>query len=82
MATSKASTENQVNFQTSGVLDEETARSELYGLLAGVFYASPATELLAQIRVAATDTPAAGAFRRALAQLCGCCPINDGSSHS
>jgi TorA maturation chaperone TorD len=62
MATTKASTENQVTFQTSGVLDEETARAELYGLLAGVFYASPAIELLAQIRVAATDTPAAGAF--------------------
>ena len=62
MATTKASTENQVNFQTSGALDEETARSELYGLLASVFYASPAIELLAQIRVAATDTPAAGAF--------------------
>jgi TorA maturation chaperone TorD len=62
MATTKASTENQVNFQTSGALDEETARSELYGLLASVFYAPPAIELLAQIRVAATDTPAAGAF--------------------
>ena len=62
MATTQASTENQVNFQTSGALDEETARSELYGLLAGVFYASPAIELIAQIRVAATDTPAAGAF--------------------
>ena len=62
MATTKALTENQVNFQTSDALDEETARSELYGLLAVVFYASPAIELLAQIRVAATDTPAAGAF--------------------
>jgi TorA maturation chaperone TorD len=62
MATTKASTENQVNFQASGVLDEETARSELYGLLAGAFYASPAIDLLAQIRVATTDTPAAGAF--------------------
>jgi TorA maturation chaperone TorD len=48
--------------QLSNTLDEETARSEIYGLLAGVLYASPAIELIAQIRVAATDTPAAGAF--------------------
>lgn len=48
--------------QLSNSLDEETARSELYGLLAIVLYASPAIELIAQIRVAATDTPAAGAF--------------------
>ncbi len=48
--------------QLSNSLDEETARSELYGILAGVLYASPAIELIAQIRVAATDTPAAGAF--------------------
>ena len=48
--------------QLTNTLDEETARSELYGLLAGVLYASPAIELISQIRVAATDTPAAGAF--------------------
>lgn len=48
--------------QLTNTLDEETARSELYGLLAGVLYASPAIELIAQIRVAVTDTPAAGAF--------------------
>jgi TorA maturation chaperone TorD len=48
--------------QLSNTLDEETARSEIYGLLAGVLYTSPAIELIAQIRVAATDTPAAGAF--------------------
>lgn len=46
----------------SSALDEETARSELYGLLALVYYASPATEFVANLRVAATDTPAAGAF--------------------
>jgi TorA maturation chaperone TorD len=62
MATTKASTENQVVFQASGTLDEETARAELYGLLASLFYAPPAIELIAQIRVSATDTPAAGAF--------------------
>jgi TorA maturation chaperone TorD len=55
-------TNNQVTFQSSGGLDEETARSELYGVLAGVLYASPAIELIEQIRAAATDTPAAGAF--------------------
>jgi TorA maturation chaperone TorD len=48
--------------QLTSTLDEETARSEIYGLLAGVLYKSPAIELIAQIRVAATDTPAAGAF--------------------
>lgn len=46
----------------SNTLDEETARSELYGLIAGVLYAHPAIELIAQIRASATDTPAAGAF--------------------
>jgi TorA maturation chaperone TorD len=46
----------------SSALDEETARSELYGLLALVYYAPPATEYIAQLRVAATDAPAAGAF--------------------
>jgi TorA maturation chaperone TorD len=62
MATTKVLTENQVTFQPSSSLDEETARSELYGLLASLFYAQPAIELIAQIRVAATDAPAAGAF--------------------
>jgi TorA maturation chaperone TorD len=55
-------TNNQMTFQASGGLDEETARSEIYGLLASVLYASPAIELIAQIRVSATDAPAAGAF--------------------
>ncbi|MEI8030240.1 MAG: molecular chaperone TorD family protein [Comamonadaceae bacterium] len=43
-------------------LDEETARAELYGLLALLFYAPPTTELMTKLRVAVTDTPAAGAF--------------------
>ena len=47
--------------QTSG-LDEETARSELYGLLALCYYAQPAPEFIASLRVAATEAPAAGAF--------------------
>lgn len=46
----------------TSALDEETARSELYGLLALLYYAQPATELIAQLRAAATETPAAGAF--------------------
>lgn len=46
----------------SSALDEETARAELYGLLAQLFYAPPNPDLLAQLRVAATETPAAGAF--------------------
>ncbi len=41
-------------------LDEETARSELYGLLAALYYAAPTPDLLAQLRVAVTDAPAAG----------------------
>jgi len=47
---------------TSSALDEETARAELYGLLAQLYYAPPAPELLANLRVAATEAPAAGGF--------------------
>lgn len=47
---------------TSSALDEETARAELYGLLAQLFYAPPAPELLVKLRVAATEAPAAGGF--------------------
>nr|WP_319563401.1 molecular chaperone TorD family protein [uncultured Rhodoferax sp.] len=47
---------------TSSALDEETARSELYGLLAHVYYAQPASEFIADLRLAVTDAPAAGAF--------------------
>ena len=46
----------------SNALDEETARAEIYGLLAALYYAPPTTEVLAQLRVAATETPAAGGF--------------------
>ncbi|MDO8248462.1 MAG: molecular chaperone TorD family protein [Rhodoferax sp.] len=46
----------------SSALDEETARSELYGLLALLYYALPATDLIAKLRAAATEAPAAGAF--------------------
>ncbi|MCJ0765172.1 TorD/DmsD family molecular chaperone [Variovorax terrae] len=46
----------------TSALDEETARAELYGLLALLYYAPPPASLLAQLRVAATEAPAAGAF--------------------
>ncbi len=46
----------------SSALDEETARAELYGLLAALYYAPPTPELLAQLRVAITEAPAAGGF--------------------
>ncbi|WP_296492469.1 molecular chaperone TorD family protein [Rhodoferax sp.] len=46
----------------SSALDEETARAELYGLLAQLFYAPPASELLANLRVAVTEAPAPGGF--------------------
>jgi len=49
----------------SSALDEETARAEIYGLLAQLFYDTPPPELLAAIRVAATEAPAAGAFLEA-----------------
>lgn len=47
---------------SSSALDEETARSELYGLLAVLYYAPPTAGLLAQLRLAATEAPTAGAF--------------------
>lgn len=46
----------------SSALDEETARAEVYGLLAQLYYAPPAPELLDALRVAFTEAPAAGAF--------------------
>lgn len=46
----------------TSALDEETARAEIYGLLAQLWYAPPAPALLEAIRVAATEAPAAGAF--------------------
>lgn len=46
----------------TSALDEETARAEIYGLLAQLFYAPPPAELLAALRVAVTDAPAQGAF--------------------
>ena len=50
------------NLQSSSALDEETARAEIYGLLAQLFYQVPSPELLAQLRVAVTDAPEEGGF--------------------
>jgi len=50
------------DLNTSSALDEETARAELYGLLAALYYAPPSADLLAQLRVAPTEAPAAGGF--------------------
>ncbi len=47
---------------TSSALDEETARAEVYGLLSALYYAPPSAELMAQLRVAVTEAPAAGGF--------------------
>lgn len=47
---------------TSSALDEETARAEIYGLLAQLYYAPPPPELLSALRVAVTEAPAQGAF--------------------
>jgi len=46
----------------TSALDEETARAEVYGLLAALYYAPPSSELMAQLRVAVTEAPAAGGF--------------------
>ena len=47
---------------TTSALDEETARAEIYGLLAQLYYAPPAGELARALRVAVTEAPAQGAF--------------------
>lgn len=46
----------------TSTLDEETARAEVYGLLAALYYAAPSTQLHENLRVAVTEAPAAGAL--------------------
>ena len=46
----------------SSTLDEETARAEIYGVLAALFYAAPTPALLESLRLAVTEAPAAGAL--------------------
>ncbi len=45
----------------SSSLDEETARAEVYGLLAALYYAAPSQALYDNLCTAATEAPAAGA---------------------
>ena len=45
----------------SSSLDEETARAEVYGLLAALYYAAPSQSLHDNLCVAPTQAPAAGA---------------------
>ena len=47
---------------TATTLDEETARAEVYGLLAALFYAAPTVDLHDRLQVAVTEAPAAGAL--------------------
>jgi TorA maturation chaperone TorD len=47
--------------QSAG-FDEETARAEVYGLLAQMFYAAPTPELVAELQIAVTDAPTAGGY--------------------
>ncbi|SDN50404.1 molecular chaperone [Polaromonas sp. JS666] len=47
---------------TATTLDEETARAEVYGLLAALYYAAPSAELYDNLRVAVTAAPAEGAL--------------------
>ncbi|MFM8865656.1 MAG: molecular chaperone [Limnohabitans sp.] len=46
----------------SSALDEEVARAEMYGLLAGLFYQPPDQELLSQLQAAVTEAPEQGGF--------------------
>lgn len=49
----------------SSSLDEETARAEVYGLLAALYYSAPSPELYDNLKVAVTQAPAAGALLEA-----------------
>lgn len=46
----------------TSALDEETARAEVYGLLAQFWYAPPEADLLEALRVAPTQAPSEGGF--------------------
>jgi len=54
----------QAQLVASG-LDEETARAEVYGLLAALYYAAPTAELHENLCLAVTEAPAAGAVLEA-----------------
>ena len=55
------STMSELHLSRDG-LDEELARAEIYGLLAQLYQAPPAPELIANMRLAVTEAPAAGGF--------------------
>lgn len=46
----------------TAALDEETARAEMYGVLAQFYYAPPDALMLEALRVAVTEAPVAGGF--------------------
>ena len=50
----------QIVNPSANSLDEETARAEVYGLLAALFYAAPTLEMYGNLRVAVTEAPVAG----------------------
>ena len=50
---------------TNYSLDEETARAEVYGLLAALYYSAPSLALHDNLKVAVTQAPAAGAVLEA-----------------
>ena len=50
------------SFLATSSLDEETARAEVYGLLAELYYAAPSADLHEKLRLAVTEAPAPGAL--------------------
>ena len=50
------------DLRMTSALDEETARAELYGVIAELFYTPVRPELLAQLRLAPTEAPEPGSF--------------------
>ena len=61
--------------------DEETARAEVYGLLAQMFYAPPAPELIAELQIAVTDAPVTGGYlEEPWRQLVGATRASDAAS--
>ena len=55
-------TQAQLLTSLTSSLDEETARAEIYGLLAALYYSAPSAELYANLCVAVTEAPSPGAF--------------------
>ena len=55
-------TQAQLLTSLTSSLDEETARAEIYGLLAALYYAAPSADLHANLCVAVTEAPAPGAL--------------------